>query len=71
MEGSILGIISGAVLAARAEGLKGGEELVAACAVLLARDPTLSPGTARVLVERLFPMLEADRTGSVQAAAGK
>jgi hypothetical protein len=64
MEGSILGIISNAVQAARAEGLEGGEELVAACAVLLAREPSLSPGIARVLVERLFPMLEADHTAS-------
>ena len=51
----LIGIIGNAIAAARDEGLDRAEERDVARAVLLALDPTLSPGVARILVEQLAP----------------
>jgi hypothetical protein len=60
MDASLIDIIGSAIAAARQVGLDRGEEVAAARAVLMARDPSLSPGVARILVERLYPAIEAD-----------
>ncbi|RAU23195.1 hypothetical protein CU669_03280 [Paramagnetospirillum kuznetsovii] len=54
MEGSLIAIIGNAITAARLVGLDRLEEREAARAVLLARDPSLTPGIARILVEQLY-----------------
>lgn len=61
MNGSIIEIITAAIAAARQAGLDSGDERVAARAVLMARDPTLSAGVARLLVDELhhLVMIEA------------
>jgi hypothetical protein len=60
MDASLIDIIGGAIVAARQVGLDRSEEVDAARAVLMARDPSLSPGVARILVERLYPAIEAN-----------
>lgn len=54
MDGSLIKIIGDAIVAARQMGLNGAEEREVARAVLLARDLSLSPGVARVLVDELY-----------------
>lgn len=54
MHGSLIEIIGGAVAAARRQGLSHAEARDTARAVLLARDHSLSPGVARVLVDELY-----------------
>jgi hypothetical protein len=53
MNSSLIEIIGSAIAAARQVGLSFSEEEDAACAVLAALDTSLTPGTARVLVEQL------------------
>jgi len=55
MGGSLIDIIANSIAAARQQGLDLGEERDLARAVLLARDPSLTPGVARILVEQLHP----------------
>lgn len=54
MHGSLIEIIGGAVAAARRQGLSHAEARDTARAVLMARDHSLSPGVARVLVNQLY-----------------
>jgi hypothetical protein len=54
MNSSLIEIIGNAIAAARHEGLDRDEERYAARAVLLACDPSLTPGVARILVEQLY-----------------
>ena len=58
MNGSLIGIIGSAIAAARRAGLDCAEERDAARAVLLARDSSLSPGVARILVDELYAQAE-------------
>ncbi|WP_173984524.1 hypothetical protein [Magnetospirillum sp. SS-4] len=60
MNASLIEIIGSAIVAARQVGLDRGEEIDAARAVLLALDPSLTPGVARILVEQLCPSAEVD-----------
>lgn len=60
MNGSLIEIIGSAVAAARRMGLDCTEERDAARAVLLARDSSLSPGVARILVEQLYAQAVGD-----------
>lgn len=60
MNGSLIEIIGSAIAAARQVGLDYAEERDAARAVLLARDSSLSPGAARILVEQLYSQAVAD-----------
>ncbi|EME70250.1 hypothetical protein H261_09332 [Paramagnetospirillum caucaseum] len=61
MNGSLIGIIGGAIAAARRLGLDCAEERDAAWAVLLARDSSLSPGAARILVDQLYSLAAGER----------
>lgn len=54
MNGSLIAIIADAIAAARQMGLDDNEERDTARAVLLARDPSLTPGIARILVDQLY-----------------
>jgi hypothetical protein len=60
MNGSLIEIIGTAIAAARQVGLDGAEERDAARAVLLARDCSLSPGAARILVDQLYSQAVGD-----------
>ncbi|MDO8605028.1 MAG: hypothetical protein Q7R40_00695 [Phaeospirillum sp.] len=60
MNSSLIEIIGSAIAAARQEGLDDDEERHAARAVLLALDPSLTPGIARILVEQLYASGAAD-----------
>jgi len=51
-------IIAEACSSARRNGLGVAETHDAILSALLARDPTLRPGTARVIADQLFPMVE-------------
>jgi hypothetical protein len=55
MDTSLLQIIAEAAASVRSQGLGPREQREAVRAALLAHDPSLNPGVARVLVERLFP----------------
>lgn len=61
MNGSLIEIIGSAIAAARRVGLDCAEERDAARAVLLARDSSLSPGVARILVDQLYSQAVGDR----------
>jgi hypothetical protein len=58
MDVSLIQLIAEARASARCRGIAPCEERAAVEAVLLARDSTLRPGTARVLVDQLYPILE-------------
>lgn len=60
MNGSLIEIIGSAIVAARRVGLDCAEERDAARAVLLARDSSLTPGVARILVEQLYSQAAGD-----------
>jgi hypothetical protein len=60
MSSSLIDIIAGAIAAARTAGLDAGEARDTARAVLLARDESLSPGVARILVDQLYSQAAAD-----------
>ncbi|WP_068436692.1 hypothetical protein [Magnetospirillum sp. XM-1] len=60
MSGSLIEIIGGAIAAARRLGLDCAEERDAARAVLLARDSSLTPGVARILVDELYAQAAGD-----------
>jgi hypothetical protein len=60
MNGSLIEIISGAIAAARRLGLDCSEERDTARAVLMARDSSLTPGVARVLVDQLYSQAAGD-----------
>lgn len=60
MSGSLIEIIGSAIVAARRLGLDCAEERDTARAVLLARDASLSPGVARVLVDELYAQAVGD-----------
>lgn len=60
MNGSLIGIIGSAIAAARRLGLDCAEERDAARAVLLARDSSLTPGVARILVDELYSQATGD-----------
>lgn len=59
MNGSLIEIIGSAIAAARRLGLDCAEERDAARAVLLARDSSLTPGVARILVDELYSQAAA------------
>lgn len=67
MSGSLIDIIGGAIAAARQEGLDSCEQRYAARAVLLARDPSLTPGIARILVDQLYAIGSAHADTRVAA----
>ncbi len=54
MNGSLIEIIGNAIAAARNLGLDCAEERDTARAVLMARDSSLTPGVARILVDQLY-----------------
>lgn len=60
MSGSLIEIIGSAIVAARRVGLDCAEERDAARAVLLARDSSLTPGVARILVDQLYSQAAGD-----------
>ncbi len=60
MNGSLIEIIGGAIAAARRLGLDCAEERDAARAVLMARDSSLTPGVARILVDQLYSQAAQD-----------
>jgi len=60
MNGSLIEIIGSAIAAARRMGLDCAEERDAARAVLLARDSSLTPGVARILVDQLYSQAAGD-----------
>jgi len=60
MNGSLIEIIGSAIAAARRLGLDCAEERDTARAVLLARDSSLTPGVARVLVDQLYSQAAGD-----------
>jgi hypothetical protein len=60
MNGSLIEIIGSAIAAARRLGLDCAEERDAARAVLMARDSSLSPGVARILVDQLYCQAAGD-----------
>lgn len=59
MADSLIEIIGRAIAAAQMIGLDEAETGYVARAVLLARDPSLTPGVARILVEQLLPAAAA------------
>jgi len=58
VETSLFQIISDACQTARRNGLGANETHDAILSALLARDPTLRPGTARIIADQLFPLVE-------------
>ncbi|WP_139305463.1 hypothetical protein [Magnetospirillum fulvum] len=58
METSLFQIIAEACSSARRDGLGTAETRDAIQSALLARDPTLRPGTARIIADQLFPLVE-------------
>lgn len=67
MNASLIEIIADAIAAARQAGLSRDEERDTARAVLLARDASLTPGIARVLVDQLY-MIGSEDADSRAAA---
>jgi hypothetical protein len=67
MNASLIEIIGSAIAAARTVGLDRDEERDAARAVLLALDPTLTPGVARILVDQLHSSASQDSIIGVAA----
>jgi len=55
---SLFQIIAEACSAAQRQGLGTAETRAAIQKALLTRDPTLRPGTARIIADQLFPMVE-------------
>lgn len=69
MNSSLIEIIGSAIAAARQAGLNYEEARDTAHAVLLARDPSLTPGIARILVEQLYTVGAANADMDAWAAA--
>ena len=67
MDSSLIEMISRAIAAARLAGLDHDEQRATAQAVLLACDPSLTPGIARVLVEQLDTVGAADADARLAA----
>ena len=67
MNSSLIEIIGKAIAAARLAGLDQGEQRSTALAVLLATDPSLTPGVARVLVEQLYAVGAANADARLAA----
>jgi len=55
---SLFQIIAEACSSAQRAGLGASETRDAVLSALMARDPTMRPGTARIIADQLFPLVE-------------